>query len=625
MDFLNKLILPEELNLLLNEKELIIPENRAELLHLTMGSTNKDTFEVEYDIPGTKKKVVEATVVRCKNGFSVNFNDIYMRRRDPDSLVVADNQDTDKIRYKERFGKEFKELREKTFEWFAAQERIIVMPFMSGNHSIGFPSLLIAPANAGFFASGLADLQGFIPRNKLPENFKPRSIIYLAPPFRHTHFNGKQIVVHNRLPGLHELFSFNLYPGPSAKKGVYGVLINIGEEEGWVTLHGSSVKLITPYDNEFVIMHEGASGSGKSEMLEEIHRMRDGKIQLAKNIISNEKIIIELHDTCTLLPVTDDMALSHPSLQQDKKKLVITDAESGWFIRLDHIKKYGTNPEIEKLCIHPPEPLIFFNLDGRADSTCLIWEHTMDEPGVPCPNPRVIIPRRFNPNIIAEPVEVDIRSFGVRTPPTTRTNPNYGIIGFMHILPPALAWLWRLVAPRGHSNPSIVGGEGMESEGVGSYWPFSTGKRVAQANLLLEQIIRTPSTRYMLVPNQFVGAYKTGFMAEWITREYFSRKGSSRFKPDQIEAARCPLLGFLPVSVKISGAYLPNYLLQVENQPEVGIEAYDEGARILSEFFKKELVTYLTPDLSVLGKRIIEVCMKDGKLKDYFDVLPYSY
>jgi hypothetical protein len=625
MDFLEKLILPEELNLLLNEKELIVPESRAELMDLAMGRSTKDIFEVEYEIPGSKKKTLEATVVRCKNGFAVNYPDIYMRRRDPNSLVVADNKDTDKVRYKDRFGKDFSELRQKTFEWFASQKRLIVMPFMAGNHNIGFPSLLIAPSNAGFFAGGLADLQGFIPKNDIPNNFKPRSIIYLAPPFRHTHFDGSQVVVHNRIPGLHELFSFNLYPGPSAKKGVYGVLLNIGEEEGWVTLHGSSVKLITPYDNEFVIMHEGASGSGKSEMLEEIHRMKDGRILLAKNIISSEKIIIEMPDTCTLLPVTDDMALTHPSIQQDKKKLVITDAEDGWFIRLDHIKQYGSSPEIEKLCIHPPEPLIFLNLEGKANSTCLIWEHTMDEANVPCPNPRVIIPRRFNPNIITESVEVDIRSFGVRCPPTTKSSPNYGIIGFMHILPPALAWLWRLVAPRGHSNPSIVGGEGMESEGVGSFWPFSTGKRVSHANLLLEQIIRTSSTRYILIPNQFVGAYKTGFMAEWITREYFSRRGSSRFKPDQIEATRCPLLGFFPKNVRISGTYLPNYLLQVENQPEVGIEAYDEGARMLAEFFKKELQSYLTPDLSVLGKRIIEVCLKDGKLKDYFEVLPYSY
>ena len=40
----------------------------------------------------------------------------------------------------------------------------------------------------------------------------------------------------------------------------------------------------------------------------------------------------------------------------------------------------------------------------------------------------------------------------------------------------------------GFKNPSISGGSPLASEGVGSYWPFATGKRVTQANLLLEQI-----------------------------------------------------------------------------------------------------------------------------------------
>ena len=81
-------------------------------------------------------------------------------------------------------------------------------------------------------------------------------------------------------------------------------------------------------------------------------------------------------------------------------------------------------------------------------------------------------------NIVKEPVEVDVRSFGVRMPPSTRDNPNYGIMGMLHIIPPALAWLWRLIAPRGFNNPSIVTGNELKSEGVGSYWPFATGKRV---------------------------------------------------------------------------------------------------------------------------------------------------
>src|SRR5690606_13433191 len=133
--------------------------------------------------------------------------------------------------------------------------------------------------------AGLADLQGMIPADDVPEGFCPRAIVYLAPPFRHTHCKGKQVVVHNRIGGLHEVFSLNLYPGPSAKKGIYGVLLNIGEREGWVTVHGSTVQVITPYDNILSIMHEGASGGGKSEMLQYAHREVDGRLMLGENVV----------------------------------------------------------------------------------------------------------------------------------------------------------------------------------------------------------------------------------------------------------------------------------------------------------------------------------------------------
>ena len=65
--------------------------------------------------------------------------------------------------------------------------------------------------------------------------------------------------MHNRLDDCHEVFAYNLYPGPSAKKGVYSVLLDIGEHEDWVTAHASCGRLVTQYDNELVIMHEGAS------------------------------------------------------------------------------------------------------------------------------------------------------------------------------------------------------------------------------------------------------------------------------------------------------------------------------------------------------------------------------
>src|SRR6266516_4293745 len=107
---------------------------------------------------------------------------------------------------------------------------------------------------------------------------------------------------------------------------------------------------------------------------------------------------------------------------------------------------------------------------------------------------------------------------GVSTPPCTKEKPTYGILGLFHILPPALAWLWRLVSPRGHANPSIVDTEGMTSEGVGSYWPFATGRRVDQANLLLRQFTENTRMRHILCPNQHIGAWREGFMPQWIAR-----------------------------------------------------------------------------------------------------------
>ncbi|NLM35364.1 MAG: DUF4914 family protein [Clostridiales bacterium] len=615
----NKLVLQNDLKRILENKEVILVESREDILDLAMGRREQNIFEVSYETPG-KGNVVEATVVRCKNGISINYTDPYMRRRDPNCMVISDDKPTDKPTFKERFGYDFDILRDATFEWLEQQDELILLPFMAGGHEYGYPSLLLAPANAGFFVGALADIQGFIPRSKIPHNFAPRAVLYLAPPFRHTHFDGKQVVVHNRLDGYHEVFCYNLYPGPSAKKGVYSILLNIGEQEGWSTLHASAVKITTPYENTFTIMHEGASGGGKSEMTEQFHRQPDGSLLVGTNIITNDKLYIELKDACELQPVTDDMALAIPSLQNGNK-LVIKDAENGWFLRIDHIDQYGKAPDIERLTIYPPEPLIFLNIDGKPDATCLIWEHTMDAPGKPCPNPRTILPRKFIHGIVDDPVEVDIRSFGVRTPPSTKEKPNYGIIGIFHILPPALAWLWRMVAPRGHANPSITSSEGMSSEGVGSYWPFATGRMVDQANILLKQILSTPGTKYILIPNQNIGAYHVGFMGQWIAREYLSRRGNVNFKKEPLVASRCPLLGYALESLRIDGQTLPKDLLQVDLQPEVGQEGYDAGAKILTNFFKAELEKFLVPDLDPLGRKIIETCLRDGSLEEYVNLI----
>lgn len=604
-----------------NSKSYIIPRTRDELVTLAMGG-QESVFEVAYDVPGMGV-VKEVTVTTVKNGVSVNYLEDYMRRRDPNCMLVSDKKPSDKPLYNDKYDGDFEEVRQATFEWLKQQD-LIVLPFMSGGKEYGYDSLLIAPLNAGFFAAGLADLQEFVNIDDVNE-FTPRAILYLAPPFRHTHFNGKQVVVHNRLDEIHEVYSYNLYPGPSAKKGIYGVLLNIGEQEGWVTAHASTVKVITPYDNEIVIMHEGASGGGKSEMIEAIHKEMDGRAVVGENTITGEKNYLTLTESCDLVPVTDDMALCHPKMQNDSGKLVVKDAEDAWFLRLDNITSYGSSPEYEKILTHPEVPLIFLNMDAIPHSTCLVWEHIKDSNGMPCPNPRVILPRKLIKKSINEPVEIDVRSFGVRTPSCTKEKPSYGIFGMVHILPPALAWLWRLVAPRGFNNPSIIDSVGMTSEGVGSYWPFATGKRVTQANLLLQQIVDSTNTRYVLIPNQHIGAYKVSFMPQWIAREYFARRGSARIKQEHLVDARCSLLGYSLDSIKIDGQYIPRIYLKPETQQEVGIEGYDAGAKILDDFFRQELAKFDTPELNPLGKQIIDLFLKGASVEEYAEIIPMKY
>lgn len=599
---------------------VVVPETLEDLRALSLRDMDtRGWHEVAYEVPG-QGRVVEARVCRVKNGIAANYVDPYMRRRDPDCMVIGDDGATDKPTYEGRFGKSFDGLREESLEWLAGQP-LAAFPFRAGMDGKGTDAIVVAPDNAGFFALGLALLQGILLPGEVPADFSPKAVIFVMPPFRHTHFEGKQVVVHNRQEGMHELFSYNLYPGPSAKKGIYGVLLNLGEQEKWITMHCSTAEVVTPYDARIVISHEGASGGGKSEMLEQPHRQTDGSLLLGVNTLTGDRRSLSLPQTCGINPVTDDMALCHPSLDPGNGKLGLTDAEDAWFLRVNHIDRYGVDPHLESLTINPPEDLLFLNIDAQPNSSALIWEHIEDEPGSPCPNPRVIVPRSAIPDIVDKPVEVDIRSFGVRSPACTAEQPTYGIMGMFHVLPPALAWLWRLVAPRGHANPSIVDTEGMSSEGVGSYWPFATGRRVDQANLILEQIVATPEVDYILVPNQHIGAWEVSFMPQWITREYLARRNGAKFTENQVVASRCSLLGWSPDSIMVESRQIGSWFFQVEKQPEVGVEAYDKGAEILREFFLKELANFDSPDLLPLGKQIIECCLNGGTVADYDKLL----
>lgn len=625
--YFNRFVLPEDLtDAVTNCQWRCYPETKEQLQELCFGPTHSSRFDVTYTIPG-KGVFKEAEVVRCKNGPVVNFMEDYMRRRDPDCMCIGDDLPTDKPYFKDRFGYDFSKLRKETMDWFKDQS-VILLPFRAGGKYYGYDSLMVCPSNAAFFALSLANMQGFVGIHDISENYKPRAIIYVAPPFRITHFEGKQVVVHQRSEDLHEVFAYNLYPGPSAKKGVFSVLLDIGEHEGWITNHASAAMLETPYENEVVFMHEGASGGGKSEMLEEIHKEENGQILVGTHTVSGEKHYLTLSETCKIHPIADDMVLAHKDMQNGSGHLVIADAEDGWFLRMDGDNYYGNSPMYERISIHPPEPLEFFNMDGVPGATCLIWEHVKESTGKPCSNPRVIIPREMIDNIIPgnEPVEVNIRSFGVRMPPSTVENPNYGIMGMVQFVPISLAWLWRLVCPRGFKNPSIAdsnAGSGLKAEGVGSYWPFATGQKITQANLLLHQMMNTQATLNVLIPNQYIGAYHIGFAGEWLVREYLARRtGNVRMK-DLVEA-RCPLFGYSLADMKIDGQHIRRTFLRPELQSKVGFDGYDAGAKILTDFIKEQIAPFNTNGLNPIGRNIIELAMNDAPLEEYLAITPMN-
>ena len=178
----------EAAEILAASPELTIAGNIKELIDVACGGPASAGHEVAYEIKG-RGQVVEAAVARVRNGVSVNYTDSYMRRRDPDCLIIADDQPTDKPTFRQRYGQDFAPLREQTFAWLKSQP-LAIFGFMAGQPGMGLDSLVVAPANAGFFALALALLQGILPYDEVSPNFSPKSIIYVAPPFRHTHFGG---------------------------------------------------------------------------------------------------------------------------------------------------------------------------------------------------------------------------------------------------------------------------------------------------------------------------------------------------------------------------------------------------------------------------------------------------
>src|SRR6056297_1040001 len=182
--------LPEEVEELLQAcPKYTVAHNEQQLVELSVRDAQNGCQEVKYEIP-EKGEVVEAVVCKVRNGISANYPDPYMRRRDPNCMLIADEKATDKERYEDRFDEKFeKNMRSETFEWLKKQELALFF-FETGPNGLGVRAMAVVPANAAFFAFGLSLLQGIVDTRKREALFKPSSFIYIAPPFRHTHFGG---------------------------------------------------------------------------------------------------------------------------------------------------------------------------------------------------------------------------------------------------------------------------------------------------------------------------------------------------------------------------------------------------------------------------------------------------
>jgi hypothetical protein len=86
-------------------------------------------YTVGYDVED--QFVPEVKVCRVKNGVSANYLEPYMRRRDSECMVIADDRATDKMTYKKRFGGDFEDAR---LGLFLFQRRTNRKGFAGGRH-----------------------------------------------------------------------------------------------------------------------------------------------------------------------------------------------------------------------------------------------------------------------------------------------------------------------------------------------------------------------------------------------------------------------------------------------------------------------------------------------------------
>ena len=111
-------------------------------------------FTVGYDVNGDF--VPEAKVCRVRKGVSANYLEPYMRRRDSECMVIADDRATDKMTYKKRFGEDFESVRQETFAWLKKQD-LACFFFNAGRGGKGLPRSSNLPGQRWLLRTGPCD------------------------------------------------------------------------------------------------------------------------------------------------------------------------------------------------------------------------------------------------------------------------------------------------------------------------------------------------------------------------------------------------------------------------------------------------------------------------------------
>ena len=188
MNTLFKLLEKKNINLpenacrvLKNCKSLTVFNSTGKLAEAATNGKENNKFFLKYEIPG-KGDYIEVEVHRVKNGISANYTEAYMRRRDPDTMSIADNLPTDKKRFLDKYGFEFSSIQSETFDWLQNQD-LACFFYFAGREKIGSTGLAIVPANAAFFAMGLSMLQQIIDTNDLKKDTLIKYIIFVDPVF----------------------------------------------------------------------------------------------------------------------------------------------------------------------------------------------------------------------------------------------------------------------------------------------------------------------------------------------------------------------------------------------------------------------------------------------------------